>query len=399
MKIAIIAYNYSESTIPLAKHLCLEKNQVDYYYITSAKEDSASGFDFPKASLGLGIIKVGPQASSQVHSYLEGADMGVYLFRLLSRSPKFNIVNKILLWSFCRALRRKKYDIINIVGQEEILLTLHLNLGAQKTIHTLHEVTRHYDGQSLKTSLIDHLVKFNVPIIVHSRASYDALVKVRKNSHMNIRMIPFGLFETYREYVNLVKLDHALQTNNILLFYGYLRPYKGLDTLLKSISLLDRDVGEFKLLIAGSGYVPELEDAKKDERVILINRMISNAELVAINRIAKVVICPYKSASQSGIVMTSFLFEKPIIASDVGAFREVIKDGVNGMLVNPDSSVELASAISSLLLNEDRYESLADGVRDFTNDEKFSWPAISKLTLDFFEQIVKGEEKSDNIVI
>ena len=170
-----------------------------------------------------------------------------------------------------------------------------------------------------------------------------------------------------------------------ILFFGYLHPYKGLDTLLASIKLISQNdnVG-IKFVIAGSGYCKELNEFMNQKQCIVINRHISNYELVGLVKNAEFVVCPYKSASQSGIIMTSFLFGRPIIASNVGAFSEVITDGVNGILVEPNSPVHLEIAISRLLGNHEILKKMQFEAKCFTKNTSYNWINIASKTKEVY---------------
>ena len=160
--------------------------------------------------------------------------------------------------------------------------------------------------------------------------------------------------------------------------------YKGLDILLASIKLLSKNNIGIKFVIAGSGNIAELNDLKNNEHCIVINRHLTNNELVGLNKNAQFVVCPYKSASQSGIIMTSFLFGRPIIASNVGAFSEVIEDGVNGILVKPNSPVELETAIKTLFNNNKILEKMQLEVNSFSKKKSYNWLNIARKTKEVY---------------
>ena len=165
-----------------------------------------------------------------------------------------------------------------------------------------------------------------------------------------------------------------------MLFFGYIHAYKGLDILLKTINMLtEKNIG-IKFVIAGSGNSKELEKLKNNQNCIVINRHLTNNELVGLNKSAQFIVCPYKSASQSGIIMTSFLFGRPIIASNVGAFSEVIENGVNGILVAPNSPVELKNAIEKLYNNDNVLKYMQFEVDSFSNKKAYNWLSIAHKT-------------------
>ena len=93
---------------------------------------------------------------------------------------------------------------------------------------------------------------------------------------------------------------------------------------------------------------------------------------------------PYKSASQSGIVLTSFMFGNPIISTKVGALPETIKDGINGLLVEPDDVKGFAKAMMLLIEDKSLIKHLKEGALSFGHDDEYDWDNIAKKTIEFY---------------
>jgi glycosyltransferase involved in cell wall biosynthesis len=199
-----------------------------------------------------------------------------------------------------------------------------------------------------------------------------------------VTVIPFGVFETYLLYPPHKKVLNL--PSRYILFYGAILPYKGLDVLYDAIAILGNRVGSLKIVVAGRGDDPVLKKIQRDERFIVVNRLLSNQEIVELNMGAYCVVCPYRSASQSGIVSTSFLFSVPIIASDVGGFTEYVVNHQNGLLVEPSNPKALSEAIATVLSDKALHTTLQQGAAAFEHATQFSWRGISKRYLDLFRQ-------------
>jgi glycosyltransferase involved in cell wall biosynthesis len=135
-----------------------------------------------------------------------------------------------------------------------------------------------------------------------------------------------------------------------LLFFGLVRPYKGLEYLLRALPLVVREV-DCVLLVVGEFYEPKgrytqlIEDLRLGERVELVDRYVKNEEVNWYFRSADVVVLPYVAATQSGVVQIAFGLEVPVITTDVGGLPEIVEDGCTGFVVASRSAEQLAEAI------------------------------------------------------
>ena len=103
---------------------------------------------------------------------------------------------------------------------------------------------------------------------------------------------------------------------------------------------------------------------------------------------ASFVVCPYTDATQSGVVMTAYEFEKPVIASDVGSFREYIFDQETGLIVPPKEPKELARAIEKLFNDEDLIRKMRDNIGIYKKTE-FSWEKAAKEIINEIYEIIR----------
>jgi glycosyltransferase involved in cell wall biosynthesis len=129
------------------------------------------------------------------------------------------------------------------------------------------------------------------------------------------------------------------QNRKTLLFFGLIRDYKGLDILLKAFSNLD---DTYQLVIAGEIYGKadkylSLIENSKNKNIYLFNQYIPDDEVNLYFSAADLCVLPYRSATQSGITGTSFQFNVPVLATNVGGLNEAIKNGKLGDLVEPEN--------------------------------------------------------------
>lgn len=162
-----------------------------------------------------------------------------------------------------------------------------------------------------------------------------------------------------------------------LLFFGRITPYKGLEVLLPAFRRLQETLPAAELVIAGEGdlgpYLPLLRDVP---HVRLENRWIPDVEAGALFAAADVVVLPYTSASQSGVVALAASFARPVVATTVGGIPEQIEDRVTGRLVRAGDPAVLAEALTDALANPAEARRWGRSLQEDFRARR-SWPEIA----------------------
>lgn len=214
--------------------------------------------------------------------------------------------------------------------------------------------------------------------IVHSDEDKSNLLSlkpravVRKNVHPTLSI--FGEFAACGKSQARLKL--GLQPEKrILLFFGLIRPYKGLRYLIEAMATVVRSI-DCVLVIAGEFYDSKeeylrlIKDLGLEARVVVRDEYVKNEVVSLYFSSADVVVLPYVTATQSGIVQIAFGLSKPVITTNVGGLPEAVEDGRTGFVVEPQSPDKLADAI--LKFYSGNYEeTFAEQIRQ--NANFFSW--------------------------
>lgn len=259
------------------------------------------------------------------------------------------------LLRLARALIQRRPLAIHLNSELPILLPLFPLLACGNSVITLHDAVPH-EGERLAKRVFMRLhlllVFFFIrKVIVHSTAIRDQLPGfLRARTHL----LPHVNYRLWASAPPAPRADGPLR----VLFFGRLLRYKGLAVLLEAFRALDPQ--KFELTIAGEGDLAEY--AIEGANIRTHHRFIPDDEMAALFQAADVVALPYLSASQSGVAYMAFAFEKPVVATRVGALAEVVHDGVNGLLIEPHSAPALAAALTRLADPATR-ESLAENVR------------------------------------
>jgi glycosyltransferase involved in cell wall biosynthesis len=177
----------------------------------------------------------------------------------------------------------------------------------------------------------------------------------------------------------------------VALFFGFVRPYKGLGTLLQAMPLALERI-PLHLLIVGefweekAGYERMIAEYRLTEHVTVIGRYVPNEELGLYFGAADVVVLPYESATQSGVVQTAYGYEKPVICTRVGGLPEVVFDGETGFLVPPGDAAALADAMVHFFV-ENLGDTFAGHIRRLA-PVAFGWEGL----VHQIEALIAGEK-------
>ena len=204
-----------------------------------------------------------------------------------------------------------------------------------------------------------------------------------------IRVIPHGAFDYLTRLPREKPLPAELEgaEGPVILFFGLLRSYKGVDTLLEAF----RRVEGAELWIVGNPRMPvepllRLAD-EAPGRVRFLTRFVEDAEIPAIFRRADLVVLPYRDAEHSGVLYTGLAFGKPLVLSTVGGFPEVAPTGAV-RLVAPEDPAGLAAALTELAASPPARERLAEAAR-LAAAGPYSWDAIAAQTLALYEELTR----------
>ncbi len=196
----------------------------------------------------------------------------------------------------------------------------------------------------------------------------------------------FGKKSTKEIAADFLKLD---VNQNYLLFFGLIRPYKGLDIAIEAMADCQIREKSLKLIIAGEFYEKKekyldlIAALKLEDSIIVHDHYIPTEEVRYYFALSDAVVQPYKTATQSGITQVAYHFDKPMIVSNVGGLPEIVPDGKVGFVVPPD-----AKAFSQAILKIFENNHLATFEKNITEEKKkFEWSYFVAESLKFIEGI------------
>lgn len=215
---------------------------------------------------------------------------------------------------------------------------------------------------ALSQSVVDDINKFdkkNLPKAFYPHPIYD---------HYGDRM-------PRKEAVAQLNLDPNYQ---YVLFFGFIREYKGLDWLMEAFASEQLKQWKVKLLVAGEFYGDEEKYQSLIDRLGIRDRVVLHTEFIPNDRVnlyfnaADIVAQPYKTATQSGVTQIAYHFEKPMLVTNVGGLAEIVPDGKIGYVVEPQ--VEAVAAALSDFFEYGRYEEFVANI--LPEKQKYSWTGL-----------------------
>ena len=277
--------------------------------------------------------------------YLQGLASIKYVFYPTKQMLSFKnlaIAFKVLFY-----IKRSKIGTIHFDTTSGRLMPVLPFLFSLKRIATIHDPTPHTGEETLKKTIIKKVYNYLITnYLVYSRYSYQQFI-------FNNRQLHFNIFNAQlKPYSYISKLDTSIKKEKkYILFFGRISYYKGIDLLIDAYQTLASQYPNLNLIIAGKGsidYIPT--DNTHIDGIRFLNKYVSIQELAELIQNAEFIVCPYREATQSGVLMTAFALNKPVLATNVGAFPEYVVENVNGMLVDPTVN-GIKKGIQNMLLN------------------------------------------------
>lgn len=210
--------------------------------------------------------------------------------------------------------------------------------------------------------------------IIFNEAQADEFCKLYRIKRERLFFNKLSIYDVNRI---LIKQD-IVPANNEVLFFGNIGKYKGINYLCEAMKRVHDLIPEAHLTVAGAGKYPfDKSEYEALPYITFINRFIENDEMAELYSKSKVVVCPYIEATQSGVIMSAYAFNKPVIATRVGGLPEMVNDGLTGVLVPPCDSTALADAIVTVLTDKDLYCKMTNGIEEVYRNGKKSWKYIA----------------------
>jgi len=329
-------------------------------------------------------------------------------YELENLSADFRVIKifkrEAYLKTLCKLIRLIRREGITLVHVQSVisprkdwLLFLVLALLRVRVIITAHNVLPHAT-RLLEPWSYRIMYRLARGIILHS---FNNLEEFRKKfpsvASGKIRVIPHGHYAFFSRGGPSKRRSrerlYLPPDKKIILFFGAIREYKGLDILMESACAIVQSRKDILFLAVGTdleGKKDQYQGLHRDLNLgkdfRLIFEYIPFEEVSDYFYASDLVVLPYRKIYQSGVLLLAMASGIPVIASRVGSFPETIQDGISGILVPPGDVPSLREGILSIIDNPERLEKMGRMGKQIA-EVQFSWQAIAEQTRDFYREV------------
>ncbi|MEZ6072874.1 MAG: glycosyltransferase family 4 protein [Pirellulales bacterium] len=258
---------------------------------------------------------------------------------------------------------------------------------------TIHDPRSHLGDQaSKKTSqrVMDFGYHRADRVIVHARAMREAVVDALNIPAGRIDVVPHVAIGE-----SVAAGDSVNEDGNLVLFFGRIWEYKGLDYLIRAEPLISAEVPDARIMIGGRGddFARYRGMMAHPEKFDVHNEWISYEQRVEMFQRSAVVVLPYVEATQSGVVPVAYTYSKPVVCTATGGLPEMVDDGVTGFVVPPRDERALADAVIKLLKDEPMRHAMGRAGREKL-DTEWCPDVVAEQTLEVYRQTIADRQES-----
>lgn len=256
-----------------------------------------------------------------------------------------------------------------------------------KKLFICHNVFPH-ERFPLDAALSKLVLKNGDYFITQSKLDTENLISIKKDAKYRQTVLPtFNAFKM--KNMSREEAREVLEISNntkIILFFGFIREYKGLKHIINALPIIKEKIGNIKLLIVGDfdgdreRYEAMIDENQVTKNVEIFDGYIPDNEVEKFFAAADLVVLPYESATQSGIVQIAYGFEKPVIVTNVGGLPDVVNNGKTGYIVPPKNPKAIADVVEKFFSQNDSKNFQINIQREAY---KYSWERMTDIIESF----------------
>jgi glycosyltransferase involved in cell wall biosynthesis len=379
----------------LARQLISKKVSLDFI--------ASDELDCPelRSTPGLNFLHLRGDQSPDVGFAVKASRTSVYYARLIRYAATAEPRIFHILWN-------NKFELF-----DRTLLMLYYKALGKKIVLTAHNVnTRKRDSKDTLVNRLTLRIQYRLAdhIFVHTEKMKQELCGEFGVQTARVTVIPFGINnEVPNTSLTTAEAKQRLgirESEKTLLFFGKVRPYKGLECLVSAFLQLPIQSENYRLIIAGrpgkgcekywDTILKKISACAQEDRILVRAEFIPDDEIETYFKAGDVLVLPYRYIYGSGILSLGYSFGTPVLAADVGSLKEEVIVSKTGFIFKPDDPSDLGAAIERYFAS-DLYKHLSarrQKIRTFAAD-RYSWNEVGRVTLNVYAQLLKSHLPGD----
>lgn len=335
---------FADCDFPLVGELQRMGHDVRYYIPVASFSKRSTIIDLKELYPHTGIYPA-TEIYKEFDEFHELLDLSKVYVVNMKYKQKFHPVNLLLKMRMALRFMRQKPDVIHLTKQPVLTEKL-LYLVRKKLVLTVHDPFLH-SGRGNSRVETDRKQAFRqIPKLVLLNGRQSA--PFTSHYHIPAERIFLNKLGMYSAILHVEPQPFNMD-RPFVLFFGQIAEYKGVEYLLEAMKIVHSHFPELMVVVAGGGpFYFDIEPYGKLDYVAIINRYIGHRELAGMLMACEFSVCPYKDATQSGVVQTAFTMGVPMVVTDVGALADSVEHGKTGIVVPPCDTIGLAEAILQL---------------------------------------------------
>jgi glycosyltransferase involved in cell wall biosynthesis len=330
------------------------------------------------------------QEDPSVFSGLAGNVTLILYEEYRKRDPR----NAVAQYKLCRMLRKGNYDLIHLQFEWEwAMLLLYPMIRKIPLVFTVHDPYQHPGNRRFFIMYMDLLQAFFIRkakrLVVHGDVMRRQLLqrypRVRPEEVLS-HLIGDSSLQSRMDSNASAESDPS--PDNIILFFGNVRPNKGVPYLVKAEPLLAAKLDNFRIHIVGrcadDSYKKLIVDRS---RYVLSEQFLPHDKVAEVFSAATVVVLPYLDATQTAVIPLAYGYGRPVVASAVGGIVDMVEDGKTGILVEPRNERALADALCTILTDKALAGRMGRNAREFAKT-RLSWESSAAATANLYQSVV-----------
>jgi len=372
--------SFADCDFPLIGELQRMGHDVRYYISIASFSKRSTLIDLNSLYPHTGIYPA-TEIYSEFNDYRNMLDLSHVYVVNQKHKQKFHPINLLLMIKLVIHFIIQKPDVIHLTKVPYLTQKL-LYLVKKKIVLTVHDPFRHSGSVNKRTEkdrrmAFKHISKL---VLLNNRqsSSFASYYHVPKK-HIFINKL--GMYSTI---LHVTPLPFHINSPFIL-FFGQIVEYKGVEYLMEAMKRVHSHYPELMVVIAGGGrFYFDVEPYRRLDYVRIINRYVSVSELSGMLRACEFAVCPYKDATQSGVVQTAFTLGVPMVVTDVGALAGAVEHGKTGIVVRPCDADQLAEGIITLYSDKKKLLAMRKNIME-TWMPDMQWGPIAEKYLECYK--------------